>query len=131
MHPGPYDDPYNLQDEGVRFKGVQIGAGWVDCFNAGVQAAQSDIIHVLVSGTEVADRWTDHAITQFDDPRVGTVVPVIVDQADPRRILSTGVQMTLGGSRRHRCADCGYRVFQSWASCWLMCSSMTRAASSG
>lgn len=95
----PYDDPYQLADE-VRFVTARRGANWAQCANAGLQASRAPIVHLLHAGVEATEGWTDAAVAHFDDPRVASVTPLLLDAQKPDRVLSAGVSYRMGGVRR-------------------------------
>ncbi len=93
-----YDDPYNLRDEGVRYCELAAGSSRLDALNRGLALAQGEILHTLDCGAEVAENWADLAVQAFDDPTVGCVAPLIVDQAcQGERVRSTGMKLSVGG----------------------------------
>ena len=98
-HAGPYHDPYDLADE-VRFIEQPADATVVDLLNAGVAESAAEILHVLASGVEVVEGWTNAAVEHFDDPEVAAVSPLILDAADKNRIVTKGVNYGSGGRRR-------------------------------
>lgn len=98
-HAGPYHDPYDLADE-VRFIEQPSDATVVDLLNAGVAESAAEILHVLASGVEVVEGWTDAAVAHFDDPDIATVAPLILELADKNRIVAKGVNYGSGGRRR-------------------------------
>ncbi len=91
-----YEDPYDLGDE-VRFLTMPPKAGLVDCLNLGFGMSRTEIIHVLLCGTEVGEDWTAAAVKHFDDPRVACVAPLVVDGQDRSRVVAAGVEYHPGG----------------------------------
>lgn len=66
VHNGSYSDPYELCDEVVFVEeNPQISS--VGLLNAGVLAACSPIIHVLLDGVIVSNRWADIALEKLDE----------------------------------------------------------------
>jgi len=94
----PYADPYALADE-VRFVEARQGAGWAESVNAGLVAAHATIAHVLSPGAQVSEGWTAAVLRHFDDPRVAAVTPLVLDAADPTRVLAAGVVYRASGQR--------------------------------
>jgi hypothetical protein len=93
----PYADPYALDDE-VRF--VEFpGAGLAACATLGIQLSKAPIVHVLASGLEVEEGWTEAALRYFADPEVAAVAPVIRKTSSPTRVLAAGVRYERGGRR--------------------------------
>ena len=90
VHNAPYDDPYDLAAE-VRFLPVDSRQGLVDSLNHAIQASQGTFVHVLSAGLEATDGWTEAALAHFQDGRVASVAPVVVDALDPRRIHAAGL----------------------------------------
>jgi len=97
-HSGRYDDPYGLSGE-VRFLEQPSDVSLVDLVNYGLERARGEVLHILMPGHTVREGWTDEAVAAFGEPRVGTVVPVIVSEADPEHTLICGVGYSAGGSR--------------------------------
>jgi hypothetical protein len=92
----PYRDPYNLAEE-VRFIQAPLGAPRTACVNVGFDEAEGQIVHLLAAGAEVAEGWTDEPLARFDDPRVASVAPLVLDPADRLTVVSTGLQYRQGG----------------------------------
>lgn len=86
----PYDDPYDLAGE-IRFLQVPKGAGLIGGLNVGIEESASPVIHVLSAGLEVTDGWTEAALAHFQDPRVGSVAPVVIDAIDARTPIAFGL----------------------------------------
>ena len=114
-HALPYEDPYHLDGE-VCFLHVEARPGLVDLVNAAVDLAEGDVIHTLSCGIAVEEAWTDEALAHFADPKVGAVVPLVVQGDQPTRIETLGAGYTRGGlryrvghnqplPRRHKLAD--------------------------
>jgi len=97
-HAGAYDDPYDLSGE-VRFLEHRPDTSLVDLVNCGLDRARSEVLHVVTPGHFVSEGWADEAVAAFKDPGIGTVVPVIVSQADPSHALNCGVGYSCGGAR--------------------------------
>lgn len=95
----PYDDPYALEDE-VRFVHAPPKSGWADCVNLAVAECRGPVVHLLSSGTVVGEGWTEAALAHFEDPRVGSVTPVVVEAGDTDIVRSAGVAYEVGGRRR-------------------------------
>ena len=97
-----YADPYDLKNE-VRFVYAPIGCKMVECLNRGLDAAEGEIIHVLMPGTEVSPGWTESALAHFQDRHVAAVAPLILRPGDPHRVVSAGLEYRRGGSFRRSC----------------------------
>jgi len=94
----PYDDPWNVATEGVRF--VQAPRGdLVACVTVGIAASTGDVVHLLAAGWKATPGWTERALALFADDTVGAVSPVAVATDDPDRIVSRGVRYKRGGRR--------------------------------
>ncbi len=91
VHNAPYEDPYDLAGE-VCFLPVERGTGLVESINAALHASRGCFVHVLASGMEVSEGWTERAIEHFQDPRVASVAPLVVDSLDSRDTLATGLK---------------------------------------
>ena len=94
-----YDDPYQLKGE-VQFISAEPGSGLVECLNLGIQASQAPIVHVLASGVEATEGWTDAALSHFTDRRIGAVAPLVVDWLDSRKTVAAGLAYAPGGARK-------------------------------
>jgi GT2 family glycosyltransferase len=96
VHKGTYHDPYDLKDE-VRFVSTGNGCQLVDLVNAGLVAAHAEIIHLLSCGAVAEEGWTAPAVRQFEDSRVASVAPLVLDADCPSRVFSAGCQWWPGG----------------------------------
>ncbi|MCA9103198.1 MAG: glycosyltransferase [Planctomycetales bacterium] len=94
-----YTDPYSIGDE-VTFVEASREVGLVERIALGVGASRAELVHTLGSGVQVTERWTESALTHFHRPRVGAVVPLVVDQCRPRRTVAAGATLTAGGRRQ-------------------------------
>ncbi|MEX2141747.1 MAG: glycosyltransferase family A protein [Pirellulales bacterium] len=90
VHNAPYADPYDLAGE-IRFLPVASRVGIVECVNEGIQASHGSVVHLLASGLEVAEDWTEPALEHFQDPRVASVSPVVVDSLDTQVTVASGL----------------------------------------
>jgi GT2 family glycosyltransferase len=97
----PYDDPYHLVDE-VRFVAARRGAGLAECANLGMRECRAPIVHLLACGAIVEEGWTHAPLEQFHDERLAAVAPLVLDENDPARVVSTGLEYHPGGVRRPR-----------------------------
>ena len=89
VHNRPYHDPYNLSEE-VRFVEAGHAAGTVDCWNLGLAASRSPVVHLLGCGVEVRPGWADVALRHFCDPAVAAVGSLLIDRKDHTKTLSAG-----------------------------------------
>jgi hypothetical protein len=96
LHTAPYDDPYRLAGE-VQFHHCARARTLVELINAGIAAAQGDVVHVLACGLEASEGWTDPALPHFDDDEVAAVIPAIAHSQS--QTTDTGIRVTLGGRR--------------------------------
>jgi hypothetical protein len=92
----PYSDPWNIAEE-VRFVQAPTGTGIAACTNLGVALSAGDVVHVLAAGWRATEGWADAAMSRFEDPTVGAVVPVAISADDRSRVVSAGVRRTRGG----------------------------------
>lgn len=108
-----YDDPYDLADE-VQFVAARPRAGWVECVNLGLETSRGRVVHVLESGLEVEEGWTNSAVRQFDDPRVAAVATVVVDVCDTKHVWAAGIEYRTGGRRVTLVGDEGACAVDRW-----------------
>ncbi len=101
VQPRPYDDPYDLCGE-VRFVEAFTGSSVVDLLNVGVRAARSEVVHLLSCDARVENGWANAAVASFDDPRVASVSPLLVEPGNRQRAATTGVDFGIGGVMVHR-----------------------------
>lgn len=97
-HAGGYLDPYGLGDE-VRFLAQPVESSLVALVNGGVERARGEVLHVLTPGHSVSEGWIDEPLAAFEDPQVGSVVPVIVSETNPDYVVNCGVGYSCGGAR--------------------------------
>ena len=97
-HTAEYSDPYRLAGE-VRFLHLAAAGSLCQLLNEAIEAAASDIIHVLACGLEPTEGWTDPALAHFRDEDIAAVVPALMN-ADGSRLVAAGVRMSAGGRRR-------------------------------
>jgi hypothetical protein len=71
-HDGSYSDPYHLQDE-VIFVEEERSSNALQLLNAGVMAACSPAICVLLDGTTVHDGWSDAPLAALLDSETAAV----------------------------------------------------------
>jgi GT2 family glycosyltransferase len=103
VHDAPYDDPYDLAAE-IRFLPVTSDRGLVDNLNYAIHAAQGSIVHVLAAGLEVTEGWTEAALAHFEDSRVASVAPLVVDVLDRRKVHAAGLTYSCRRGRQLRVA---------------------------
>jgi hypothetical protein len=87
----PYEDPYALEGE-VRFVTVSAANDLVATLNRGIEESRGEVVHFLMPGQEVNDGWADFALRHFQDPRIASVAPVLVDSRDQQSVVAAGVQ---------------------------------------
>lgn len=85
----PYDDPYHLEGE-VCFLPPGEGRSLAAAVNRGWRVATAPVIQVLTCGSRVGPGWVEAALPHFADRRIACVVPLVVDQRSPDRILAAG-----------------------------------------
>jgi hypothetical protein len=86
-----YADPHGVGDE-VQFIDVDRRAGSVECLSQVIAVANCDVLHWLSGGAEVTDGWCDWAAAHFQDPEVGCVSPLTIDDEEPDEIVSAGLR---------------------------------------
>lgn len=96
-HPVDYQDPYQLDDE-VRL--IECSrADSASLWNAGMMAAQGQIVHALSPGMIVHADWCEHAVHAFDqDASVGAVAPTLI--CPQQRRLIRGIDYHVGAGKR-------------------------------
>lgn len=99
VHPGSYDDPYDLAGE-VRFVKVEADVSLADGLNIALQAAAGEYVHVIRPGIEVEESWCDAAVSRFKVPEVAAVCPLILRRETPNVIAAAGVRLSRFGRRR-------------------------------
>jgi hypothetical protein len=98
-HPSSYDDPYDLASE-VQFIELPSTTDPLTCIQAGIDANESEFVHLLAAGHRVQAGWHDEALDAFDDPQVAMVTPLVLRADAPHRVVSLGVKYSAGGSRK-------------------------------
>ena len=93
LHRGDYDDPHDVEFEGVRFYQFDT-SHWSKAVVQLAAKLDSDVVHLLRSGATVDESWADSAVSQFDNWQVGCVSPVLVAEAEPAKTLATGARCT-------------------------------------
>jgi len=93
-----YADPWNIRDE-VEFVRAPEGSSLVACVNIGLGVCSGEVIHVLAPGWRATPDWADAALAQFESPKVGAVVPVIISEKQRGRAISQGIAYRSGGQR--------------------------------
>ena len=64
--------------------------GFVAAANAGIAAAQGQVIQLLNNDTEVTPGWVEAGLAPFADREVGSVAPLVLVRSDPSRVDSAG-----------------------------------------
>jgi GT2 family glycosyltransferase len=82
---------------GVRLLRRQRRGGFCAAANAGIAAAQGEVVELLNDDTEVAAGWASAALAWFKDPTVAAVAPLVLCGPDGRRVDSAGDRYYLGG----------------------------------
>ena len=97
-HAEAYDDPYGLSDE-VNFLSATKRTDPSKLVAAGIDESNGRIVHLLMPGCEVTDRWCEGAISLLEDPGVGCVsIPVRVENQRGQQTIF-GIRRGLGGAR--------------------------------
>ncbi|WP_435017378.1 glycosyltransferase family 2 protein [Tundrisphaera sp. TA3] len=81
----------------VRVVALERNAGFCGAANAGIDAARGEYIQLLNNDTEVAAGWIEAGLSPFEDPRVGSVAPLVLVRSDPSRVDSAGDRYALFG----------------------------------
>lgn len=95
-----YDNPWNVEEEGVHFLTVFPSQESASVLNRVVEQSRSPIIHILYPGAEVSENWAESSVGLFADADVGIVSPAIYDRKKSRRVFSYGTNFGLGGRLR-------------------------------
>lgn len=95
-----YADPWNTANDGVRFLSLRNLSNPVDVLNQSLRHATGSVVGILWPGTEVTAQWAESAVSQFDDPMVGIVIPSVFDRRKPKRVFSFGIHYKSGGVLR-------------------------------
>jgi O-antigen biosynthesis protein len=74
----------------VKLVRLERNAGFCGAANAGIAAARGDVVQLLNNDTEVTPGWIEAGLRPFDDPRVGSVAPLVLVRSDPSRVDSAG-----------------------------------------
>jgi GT2 family glycosyltransferase len=74
----------------VRVLRLERNGGFCAAANAGIAAARGAIIQLLNNDAEVCQGWAEAGLAPFEDPRVGSVAPLVLVRSDPGRVDSAG-----------------------------------------
>lgn len=99
VHPGNYADPYDLAGE-VNFLSLPSGTGLLAALDAAIEAADSDLLHILAPGTEVEEGWTDVALTHFHNGLVAAVAPTTTIRTANGSATYQGITSAWAGTSR-------------------------------
>jgi GT2 family glycosyltransferase len=114
--PSTYLDPYQLDDE-VRFV-TAAHDDLVSLFNAGIDASRTELLHLLRSGVEATEGWTEPALARLEaDPQLAAVAPLIVD-GHQSRVVAAGVRYRVGGTKQ--IVGAGHRRSRSTARSYVV-----------
>jgi hypothetical protein len=83
----------------VVFVQVDVDADVLAVVNAGMLAAQGEILHLLHPGIFAEEGWTDAAVRRFRSPEIAAVAPMVLSARDQNRIVAAGLRYTAGGCR--------------------------------
>lgn len=100
VHDGTYEDPYNLQDE-IQFVSAYGRCELPGLLQAALREVSGELIAVVRPGMELNQDWNIAVEACFDDPRIGSVSPIIVAPRRPGRVVSAGVKAGFGSRRVH------------------------------
>lgn len=79
VHDGTYRDPYQLRDE-VVFVEEDQGCSPVRLINAGLMAACSPIVNVVLDGARIDKGWSERPMDILDDCGIASVAVSILDR---------------------------------------------------
>ncbi len=92
IHSGDYQDPYDLEYEGVKFLEGEPGEHWTQTMmQAAARLLDSQIVHTICPGVQVDEGWCDEAVQAFADARIAMASPVLVSESEPDFVVSIGV----------------------------------------
>ena len=74
----------------VRFVRTATNLGFCGAANAGIEASRGAFVQLLNNDTEVTPGWIEAGLAPFDDPRVGSVAPLVLVRSEPSRVDSAG-----------------------------------------
>ena len=74
----------------VRVVRLEENKGFCVAANAGIAAARGEFIQLLNNDTEVTPGWIEAGLAPFQDPKVGSVAPLVLVRSDPDRVDSAG-----------------------------------------
>lgn len=90
--------PWLLENHpSVRVARLHENQGFCQAANAGIGMARGRFIQLLNNDAEVTPGWAEAGLAPFDDPRVGSVAPLVLMRADPTRVDSAGDGYALTG----------------------------------
>ena len=84
---------------------LEQSQGFAIAANRGIAVARGEIVELLNDDTQVTAGWADAALSQFSDPKVAAVAPLVLQgpsNAQPPIIDSAGDEYDLGGFARKR-----------------------------
>ena len=97
---GSYGDPWNINNEGVKFLSFPHCSTFLETLNETIRSANGSIIHILYAGTTVSENWTQTPLEHFGKPSLGMVIPAVFDHRKSKRVFALGVVFSRGGSLR-------------------------------
>ncbi len=74
----------------VRLVRLDRNLGFCGAANAGIAASLGPFVQLLNNDTEVTAGWVEAGLAPFDDPKVGSVAPLVLFRSDPTRVDSAG-----------------------------------------
>ncbi len=83
--------------EDVRVIRLRRQRGFCAAVNAGIAAAQGEIVELLNDDTQVTAGWADAAGGWFADPKVASVAPLVLTWPDGQTVDSAGDRYYVGG----------------------------------
>lgn len=99
VHDGTYDDPYGLEGE-IDLVSTSQRSELIRLFNCGLDQANGDLVALIRPGIELDESWNHPVEAAFENPRVGSVTPIMVTPAQPTMLVSAGVTKGFGFRRQ-------------------------------
>lgn len=88
VNAGRYSDSYSIEEEGVRFLAADEGLELAQYINLGVFAATTPIVQTLLCGVAVTEGWASTALKRFESPKIGVVIPRVVERVGEKGEIS-------------------------------------------
>jgi hypothetical protein len=99
IHDGTYQDPHQLGEE-ITFASTEKKSDLIAMFNHGVSLASGDFLAFIRPGIELSPDWQLTVEAAFHKPDIASVSPLITTPAEPRKIVTAGVEAGIGFQRK-------------------------------